>query len=171
MIDPLLPLPQAAIDLAKSSESFAAIAYWDELGKVWTAGYGETKGVKEGDTRTEPEALANLTALLQTICDRINADCTWDGLTSDEMAALIDFGYNLGIGALEGSTLWRLLMAGDVAGADAGAVVGTTPRPNANRPGKALPCGSNKAIAPFSQICRPGVGIDSGCQYITPRPR
>lgn len=119
MIDSPIPLPQAAIDLAKSSESFAAVAYWDELGKVWTVGYGETAGVKEGDTRTEAEALADLTALLQTICDAINRDCTWESLTSDEMAALVDFGYNLGIGALEGSTLWRLLMAGDIAGADA----------------------------------------------------
>ena len=121
MIIPPISLPQAAIDLVEQSEGFRANAYPDPVsgGEPITIGWGRTGGVKLGDTTTPDIERAWLVARLQSICDAINRDCTWDGLTADEMAALIDFAYNLGVGALEGSTLWRLLMAGDVAGADA----------------------------------------------------
>lgn len=70
-------------------------AYWDPTGKVWTIGFGHTKKVTCGDTITFEQAVelfaqdaAPLIALVQ---DRLLV----------EAAALVSFGYNCGIGALQ----------------------------------------------------------------------
>ena len=43
------------VDLVKTFEGFRSEAYKCPAG-IWTIGYGETKGVKQGDTISEFEA-------------------------------------------------------------------------------------------------------------------
>lgn len=107
--------------LTESFEGYSDVAYPDSVSgaEPWTIGYGHTVSVQPGDTCTKDQAEQWLLSDVQAVCDAINRDCTWPNLTQDEFDALVDFGFNLGMHALEGSTLWRLLMAGDVAGAAA----------------------------------------------------
>ena len=102
--------------LTESFEGYSDVAYPDSVSgaEPWTIGYGHTVGVLAGDTCTKDQAQAWLLSDVQAVCDAINRDCTWQNLTQDEFDALVDFGFNLGVHALEGSTLWRLLMAGEV---------------------------------------------------------
>jgi len=119
MISPPLTYDAAGRALTEGFEGYADQAYWDDLGKVWTIGYGHTAGVKEGDSCNLAQADQWVLEDSQAVADAINRDCSFADLTQDEFDALVDFGFNLGIGALEGSTLWRKLMAGDLKGADA----------------------------------------------------
>lgn len=112
---------QSAEDLAERSEGFGAVAYPDPIshGAPWTAGYGHTRGVTPETTCDKPQAVEWLREDLAFVEDAINTTCTLESLTQDEFDALCDFGLNLGTHALETSTLWRKLMAGDIAGAAA----------------------------------------------------
>ncbi len=107
--------------LTESFEGCRLAAYPDPGtgGAPWTIGYGHTSGVNQGDVCTQDQAEQWLIQDVQAVVDAINRDCTISNLTQHEFDALVDFGFNLGTRALEGSTLWRKLMAGDVAGADA----------------------------------------------------
>lgn len=97
----------AGLDLIKKFEGFQSEAYKDPIG-VWTIGYGETRDVKEGDAITKIEAEAMLLKRCSEIERRILRLLNVQ-LTSTEMAALISFAYNVGIGNLEKSTLLRLI--------------------------------------------------------------
>ncbi len=103
------------LSLTESFEGCKLTAYRDQAG-IWTIGYGHTRDVEEGDTCTQDEAENFLAQDLQRVTAQINKDVTVT-LTQGEFDALVDFGFNLGLHALETSTLWRLLMAGDVQGA------------------------------------------------------
>lgn len=103
--------------LTQLSEGCKLDAYPD-VGGVWTIGYGHTKGVKKGDTCTQAQAEAWLKEDIQTCVDAINRDVTVS-INQNQFDALVDFAFNLGIGALKNSTLWRKLNAGDFAGAAA----------------------------------------------------
>lgn len=94
------------------------LAAYRNKGDVWTIGYGHTRGVKQGDTCTQAQADAWLLEDIALVADAINRDITVP-LTQGEFDALCDFGFNLGVHALEGSTLWRKLNAGDYQGAAA----------------------------------------------------
>jgi lysozyme len=100
-------------------EGFRTKAYQCSAG-VWTVGYGATgPDIKEGVVWTQEQAiedLKNRTAVLTyRICSA--ADARGRQLTQGQLDALTSFAYNLGIGALLGSTLWKLFLKGDVAGA------------------------------------------------------
>lgn len=98
------------IDLIKKFEGLRLEAYQCSA-KVWTIGYGSTmypdgRKVKKGDTCTLQEAeqylsedvrkrSANVLALLPATIQQHQFD------------ALVSFAYNLGIGALRGSTLLK----------------------------------------------------------------
>lgn len=69
-------------------------AYWDKDGRVWTIGFGHTRGVKEGDTCTLEQAT---TWLAQDCAPLISLV---EGRPLIEAAALVSFGYNCGVGAL-----------------------------------------------------------------------
>lgn len=111
---------QAGIDLIKSFEGFKATAYLDIVG-VPTIGYGTTEGVtkddvKNGRTITQAHGEELLKAHLAKVESGIN-QLVKIQINDNQFSALACFAYNLGLGALEKSTLLSLLNAGDVTGA------------------------------------------------------
>jgi lysozyme len=103
--------------LTEQFEGCRLDAYQDQ-GGVWTNGYGNTHGVVPGSTITQGQADSDLLANVQNSVNDINQLVTVR-LTQGEFDALVDFDFNLGRGRLAGSSLLRLLNAGDVAGAAA----------------------------------------------------
>src|SRR6185312_7091660 len=103
------------LHLTEREEGCRLTAYQDSVG-VWTIGYGHTRGVKEGDTCTLEEAEKFLQDDIQFAAAGVNR-LVKVPLTQGEFDALVDFAFNLGVGALEHSTLLRLLNQGDYQGA------------------------------------------------------
>lgn len=103
------------IDMIKSFEGLRLNAYLDAVG-VPTIGYGTTEGVKMGDTCTEEEATEYLKRDVRKFENCVN-DCVKEPITQNEFDALVCFTYNLGCGALRGSTLLKRLNNGDHEGA------------------------------------------------------
>lgn len=92
-----------AADLVRQREGCKLTAYKDG-GGVWTIGYGHTAGAHEGLVWSQVQADTALTTDLQ------NAAMGLFGLikaklTDKQMAALISLAFNVGAGALKGSTL------------------------------------------------------------------
>jgi lysozyme len=104
------PVPAAAIELAKKFEGFRKHAYLCPAG-VWTVGYGHTKGVQKGDWMEESYASRVLGEDLKDAASAVQRLIS-SPLNENQFAALVDFVFNLGAGALEGSTLRELLNAG-----------------------------------------------------------
>ena len=100
----------------ESFEDCKLVAYQDQAG-VWTIGWGHTAGVSEGDTCTQEMAYAWLIEDMAPVIAAVNT-CEVD-LNQMQFDALVDFGFNLGVEALLGSTLWRLVNARDFNGAEA----------------------------------------------------
>lgn len=92
-------------------EGIRLIAYQDIVG-VWTIGAGHTQGVTKGETCTYAQALSWLSQDLQQVENSLNSEVDVT-LTQGEFDALVDFGFNLGIHAMESSTLWKFLQEGD----------------------------------------------------------
>jgi lysozyme len=117
-------VPQAALDLVKTSEGFISERSPDPIG-LPTIGYGHK--LKQGDPlwdatidESHAEALADddlervaieLTSVLGPSQVSLFTDGQW--------SALLDFTFNLGIGAFEGSTLCAMLKAGHTSTAGA----------------------------------------------------
>lgn len=103
------------INLIKESEGFRDKAYKCPAG-IWTIGFGFTKGVKPSDTTTLDEAIARLAVELEDyeagVLEHVRVP-----LTQGQFDALVDFAFNLGVGALSESTLLRKLNDGDLMGA------------------------------------------------------
>jgi lysozyme len=104
------------ITLVKQFEGYRDTAYLCSAG-VPTIGYGTTvypngKKVKLGDTCTMEEALQYLDHDLKFFRDAVDTLVTVP-LTSNERAALVSFTYNVGAKAFGGSTMLKLLNAGD----------------------------------------------------------
>lgn len=108
----------AAIALAKSliikSESFESKPY-KNAHDVWTNGYGNTNGVT---AKTPPctvaQALVQLTANMAEAINEIKMHVQ-HVLTDHQVAALIDFTFNLGCGAFDTSTILKEINASDLA--------------------------------------------------------
>lgn len=90
-------------------------AYQDIVG-VWTICYGETKGVKPGDVATPAQCDAKLAKSVRQYAAGLDA-CVDPVLPVKVEAALISWTYNVGVAAACGSTLVRLLNAGNFAAA------------------------------------------------------
>jgi len=99
-------------------ELFRPNAYEDKVAMPprWTIGYGETEGVKEGDSISQPDALIRLHARL----DRDFGPAVWsalprfrDRMLSHEFDACVALAYNIGTGRFLGSTLAAMLNRGD----------------------------------------------------------
>lgn len=104
---------EAGLSLVKSFEGLFLNAYQDSVG-VWTIGWGHTKGVHQGQTITQAQATQFL------LDDMAEAEAAVERLVTvplsgDQFAALVSFTFNLGAGALGGSTLLRKLNAGGYA--------------------------------------------------------
>ena len=103
------------VTLIKHFEGCRLAAYRDAVG-VWTIGYGQTEGVHEGMTITQIEAEA---MLKQALADKYvpGVQRLFGPLEQHQADALVSFAYNLGVGALQKSTLRKKILAGDLAGA------------------------------------------------------
>ena len=99
------------LTLTESFEGVRLAAYQDVVG-IWTIGYGHTKGVYAGMVCSQAQAEQWLLEDVQECVDHINQIVTVK-LTQDQFNALVDFSFNLGIGALERSTLLKMVNAGD----------------------------------------------------------
>lgn len=105
--------------LLKSFESCRLQAYPDPAtgAEPFTVGFGATgEGIDSNTVWAQEQADADLSQRLVTICDKVT-NIVVASLSSNQLSALIDFAYNLGLGALEGSTLLRKVNAGDFPGA------------------------------------------------------
>ena len=76
---------------------------------VWTIGVGHTKGVKQGQTITEAQAMSLLKGDLLPCENYVNnlGVCK----TQAEFDAIVDFAFNLGTAALGRSTLLKYIRA------------------------------------------------------------
>jgi GH24 family phage-related lysozyme (muramidase) len=97
-------------------------AYLDRIASppVWTICYGETRGVKAGDLRTDAQCRDMLHAGLAEYRARLHKHFTPDTLASrltpNRDAAYVSLAWNVGIAGAGRSTATRRLNAGDVAG-------------------------------------------------------
>lgn len=82
-------------------------AYLDPV-KIWTICYGETRGVKKGDYKTDEQCLESLAHELVKH-DKQMMKYIRVPLTDKEHAAYLSFTYNLGVGAFSKSTLLKKL--------------------------------------------------------------
>jgi lysozyme len=93
---------QKLIDHIKHSEACALQAYQDSA-KVWTIGFGHTRGVKRGDRCTQFQAeqwLKEDLAKFEATANRVKRI-----VTQGQYDAVLDFIYNCGPGNFEKSTL------------------------------------------------------------------
>jgi lysozyme len=99
------------------SEGFRSKAYWDPYGKVWTIGYGETRGVRPGQSISRDAALKRLIA-------RVNRDYLAPVLRycrsvdfeprQGEADALASLAYNVGPGIFRrGERMGDAIASGD----------------------------------------------------------
>lgn len=118
-----MPFPSAAAaaDLIKHYEGFREKPYLCPGGR-WTIGYGFTRtGGGEVHENTEEmkvaEADIQLEREISSLSTQINLLCLPAVPGYDELAALISFCYNLGIGNFKESTLLKKIKVGDDLGA------------------------------------------------------
>lgn len=107
-----------AVALIAGFEGFSATAYRDANG--YSIGYGHfitsSDPYDENSTISENDAYNLLQSDAQAASNCVDGAVTVD-LSDNQRAALISLAYNIGCGAFQGSTLLRLLNAGDYDGA------------------------------------------------------
>ena len=107
-----MKISNKGLNLIKDFEGLKLTSYLCPA-NVWTIGYGSTgPHVKEGMTITEQEAEDLLKEDVSKFEECVNQAVEVD-LTQDEFDALVSFSFNVGCGAFMGSTLLRLLNAGN----------------------------------------------------------
>jgi lysozyme len=106
---------QNGLHLTEQFEECRLTAYPDSKG-IPTIGWGPTLGVQLGDTCTQEQADAWLLQDVQNAVNHVNS-LVFVPLTQGEFDALVDFSFNCGCEAFAGSTMLRLLNAGDYSGA------------------------------------------------------
>ena len=100
-----------ALALIKRMEGIRLTSYQD-VGGVWTIGYGHTATARPGQTITEAEAEALLRSDLAQ-AERTVSNLTTVDLSDGQFGALVSFVYNVGAGAFRQSTLLKKLNAGN----------------------------------------------------------
>jgi len=106
---------EAGLKLLKEFEGLVLYTYDDGVG-VATIGYGHTKGVMWGMSISETQAEKFLKEDLEYFEARVTEMVTVQ-LSENQYSALVSLCYNIGEGALGGSTLMRLLNDRDYQGA------------------------------------------------------
>ena len=96
--------------LTERFEGCRLVAYQDQRG-IWTIGYGHTAHVYEGQVCTKEQAECWLMQDTQTAQAGVNR-LVHVPLTQGEFDALVDFTFNLGVGAFANSTLLTLVNDG-----------------------------------------------------------
>ena len=86
-------------------------------GEPWTIGWGTTRGVHSGMVITRAEADTMFQEDLHAVGQQVAFLVKDTPLTQGQFDALVSFTYNVGRGAFAASTLLRLLLEGDYAGA------------------------------------------------------
>lgn len=93
------------IKLIKDSEGCKLKSYKCPAG-IWTIGYGQTKGIKEGMVWTQQQADEDIIkTALQAFNEAIKASPILATINMEKQAAIADFVYNLGITNYNKSTL------------------------------------------------------------------
>jgi lysozyme len=112
---------QRGIDLIHSFEQCKLTAYPDpgsSDGHPWTIGWGSTgPGIAPGTVWTQEQADTRFAADLQKYERGVSEALNGAPVTQNQFDALVSFAYNVGIGAMAGSTLMKLHKAGDYGGA------------------------------------------------------
>ncbi|ODA67691.1 Lysozyme RrrD [Methyloligella halotolerans] len=95
------------------------LAYYDYLGRTWTYGFGETRGVKKGDYCSDAECSRMLYERLEKDYHQPLQRCVdnFDTLPIGLQASMLDAAYNVGVGAICKSTAARRARAKDYRGA------------------------------------------------------
>lgn len=108
----------ACIDLIRASEGFSPVVYVCPSGHP-SIGYGhKITAIDHIDAPITPER--GLSLMLDDLAAiEIYLTAVLPAIPQCQFDALASFAYNLGLGVLEGSTLLKLVRAGDVAGATA----------------------------------------------------
>lgn len=102
------------LSLTEQFESCRLTAYRDSKG-VLTIGWGHVdKDITETSTCSQWQADKWLEQDVQTASSAVDRYVTVE-ISHEEFDALVDFAFNVGVGAFIGSTLLRLLNAGDIA--------------------------------------------------------
>lgn len=102
-----------AAPLVKDREGLKLESYYCPAG-IPTIGYGHTRGVMMCTRITKEEADRMLSEDLENFKRQV-ARYVKVPVTKGQFIALLDFAYNLGVGALAGSTLLKCLNAGNEA--------------------------------------------------------
>jgi len=111
-----------AVPLVARWEGKRNTAYLDPIASppVWTVCYGETRGVRQGDTYTDDQCAAMLARGLVTYRNGLHGylapETKATRLTPERDAAYVSLSYNVGISGAGKSTATRRLNAGDIAG-------------------------------------------------------
>jgi lysozyme len=85
----------------------AGHSFSDPVG-IWTICYGETKGVRQGDYKTDEECLGSLAEELTEHHKKMMLYIKTP-ISVKEEAAYLSFTYNVGVGAFSKSTLLKRL--------------------------------------------------------------
>lgn len=102
-------------DFIKSREGLKLTAYQDSAG-IWTIGYGtilyeNNTPVKKGDVITQQKADQLIEREITFKSNKVNAAIGTVAINQNQFDALVSFAYNVGTGALMGSTLLKKVKA------------------------------------------------------------
>ena len=104
-------------DLIKEFESCKLVAYRDQRG-IWTCGWGATgSGVSAHTHWTQEQADARFDKDIDIRAKQLMEFLNGAPTTQNQFDALLSLGYNIGMGALKGSTALRKHIAEDYEGA------------------------------------------------------
>lgn len=104
---------EKCLDLIKASEGCILHAYKDKVG-VWTIGWGCTyypngNPIRQGETISQAQADELLAWQVKLKAVGVNSCLLGTKANQNQFDALVDFVYNLGLGALQKSTLLKKL--------------------------------------------------------------
>ena len=92
-------------------------AYQDVAG-IWTIGWGETAGVRQGQVWTQQQADSVLRQRVAQFLLAVLQRCpALRGAPPQRVAACVSLAYNIGAGAFGASSVCRHIVAGNLAGA------------------------------------------------------